>query len=455
MADIAACRLTPEQLAINFADAHPPLTGAQAVVESQRCHFCFDAPCIKACPTGIDIPGFIGKIAAGNLRGSALTILEANILGGTCARVCPTEVLCEGACVRNDQEAQPVQIGLLQRHATDWLMQRVATPFTRAPATGRSVAVVGSGPAGLACAHALARRGHEVTMFEARERAGGLNEYGIAAYKMAEDFAQREVGYLLAMGGIRIETGRVLGQDVTLDELRRRFDAVFLGLGQGGVRRLEIEGEDAVGVRNAVDFIAELRQTPPRKVPVGRRVVVIGGGNTAIDAAVQSRLLGAAEVTLIYRRGPEQMSATAEERRWAQTHDVTIRCWTAPIRFTLTRGAVDGVICAATAPEGERLVINAEEFRMEADVVLKAIGQRTVLDAVRGQLELAGDRIAVDADRATSLPGVYAGGDCIAGLDLTVSAVEDGKRAAAAMHRRLSAGEGAVAAGAAASGAGS
>ncbi len=440
MADIAACRLSAEELAANFADANPPLTAAQAAVEAQRCFFCHDAPCIKACPTGIDIPSFIGKIATGNLRGSALTILEANIMGGSCARVCPTEELCEQACVRDAQEGQPLKIGLLQRHSTDWLMERATTPFARAPATGHRIAVVGAGPAGLACAHRLARYGHEVTIFEAKHRAGGLNEFGIAAYKLTDDFAQRELRFVLGIGGISIEYEQALGRDFTLDTLRRQFDAVFLGLGQAVAQGLGLRGEQAAGIRNAVEFIADIRQRPRAEVAVGRRVVVIGGGNTAIDAAVQARLLGAEEVTIVYRRGPEHMSATLEERRWAQTNDVLIRWWATPVRLSVAEGTVAGVEFARTRLDAAgRLIHSGEEFRVPADMVLKAIGQRGLLDPLGGALALNGDRIAVDSDQATSLPGVYAGGDCVPGTDLTVSAVEDGKRAAEAIHRRLSA----------------
>jgi len=437
MSDIAACRLPPEALAANFADANPPLRPAQAIVESQRCLFCYDAPCIRACPTGIDIPSFIGKIATGNLRGSALTILESNILGGSCARVCPTEELCEQVCVRNAQEGQPIKIGLLQRHATDWLMRHDATPFSRAPVTGRHVAVVGAGPAGLACAHRLARFGHEVTIFEAKQRAGGLNEFGIAAYKLTDDFAQRELQFVLAIGGIRIEYGQALGRDVTVDALRHRFDAVFLGLGQAVAVGLGLGGEEAAGLRNAVDFIADIRQRPRSTVPVGRRVIVIGGGNTAIDAAVQARLLGAEEVTLVYRRGAAQLSATVEEQRWAQTNGVLIRLWATPVRLSVADGAIVGVDFGRTRLDGGRLILEGGEFHLPADMVLKAIGQRGLLDPLAGAVALNGDRIAVDAERATSLPGVYAGGDCVPGADLTVSAVEDGKQAAEAIHRRL------------------
>ncbi len=441
--DIAAGRLKPAELAANFADAHPPLSPHEAVVEANRCYFCYDAPCREACPTGIDIPGFIRRIATGNLRGSALTILEANIFGGSCARVCPTEILCEGACVRLAEEDRPVRIGALQRRATDWLMAQDPRPFTRAAATGRHIAVVGAGPAGLACAHGLARLGHEVTVFEARAKPGGLNEYGIAAYKLTDDFAQREVAWLLSVGGITIEHGRALGRDLDLAALRRGYDAVFLGIGLAGVRALGLAGETLGGVRDAVDFIAELRQTADKgRLPIGRRVVVIGGGNTAIDAATQARRLGAEEATIVYRRGPAEMSATHHEQDWAQTNGVRIRHFAAPHRLLASGGRVAGVEFMRTRLDAAgRAVATGETYTLHADMVLKAVGQVFVPDPVHGDgtLALALDegRIAVDAGRRTSLPGVYAGGDCIAGVDLTVAAVEDGKIAAASIHRQL------------------
>jgi dihydropyrimidine dehydrogenase (NAD+) subunit PreT len=445
--DIAPGRLDAAQLVANFGDAHPPLSPAQAVVEANRCYFCYDAPCTEACPTGIDIPLFIRKIATGNLRGSAQTILEANILGGSCARVCPTEELCERACVHTAQESKPIEIGALQRHATDWLMEREIAPFARAAATGRRIAVVGAGPAGLACAHGLARHGHDVTIFEARPKPGGLNEYGIAAYKVADDFAQREVGFILAIGGIQIEYDKALGRDITLDALRRDFDAVFLGLGQAGVKALGLTGETQAGVRDAIDFIAELRQAQKDRVAVGRRVVVIGGGNTAIDAATQARRLGAEDVTIVYRRGAEQMSATGEEQAWAQTNNVRIRHWAAPTRLISgaagtsagTQGeTVTGVEFARTRLDSTgRLTLTSETFVLAADMVLKAIGQSFVSDPVDGGPAVRDGRIVVDADRRTSLPGVYAGGDCVPGADLTVVAVQDGKCAAAAIHLQL------------------
>ena len=441
--DIAAARLSPAQLAANFGDVHPPLTPHEAVVEASRCYFCYDAPCMEACPTGIDIPGFIKKIATGNLRGSALRILEQNIFGGSCARVCPTEILCEGACVRMAEEERPVRIGALQRRATDWLMQHDPAPFQRAPATGKRVAVVGAGPAGLACAHRLALHGHDVTVFEARPKPGGLNEYGIAAYKLADDFAQREVAFILSVGGISIDYGKQLGRDIDVPSLSKQYDAVFLGIGQAGVRALAIEGETLGGVRNAVDFIADLRQAGDKGVlPVGRRVVVIGGGNTAIDAATQSRRLGAEDVTIVYRRGAEEMSATKDEQEWAQTNGVRIRHWATPHRLLGEAGHVTGVEFMRTKADATgRAVPTGETFVLAADMVLKAVGQVFVADplASGGTLTLAVEdgRIAVDAARRTSMPGVFAGGDCVAGVDLTVSAVADGRIAGDAIHAFL------------------
>ncbi|CAM2340749.1 NAD(P)-dependent oxidoreductase [Burkholderia vietnamiensis] len=430
--DIAAHRLSSTQLSCEFADIAPLLDPTAAAAAASRCHYCYDAPCVQACPTQIDIPSFIRKIGNGNLKGAAMDILGANPLGGMCARVCPTEILCEGACVRNHQDAQPVAIGALQRHATDWAMATGAVRFTRAPDTGRHVAVVGAGPAGLACAHRLALAGHRVTLFDARAKAGGLNEYGIAAYKTVDDFAQREVEWLLSVGGIALQTGVALGRDVTLDALREGHDAVFVAMGLTGVRTLAIDGEQLSGVMNAVDFIEQVRQADAlENVPVGRRVVVIGGGNTAIDAAVQSRKLGAQRVTMAYRRGVDAMSATWAEREFAQTSGVTLVTHAKPVRIAGEGGHVARV---------EFESASGERFAIEADMVLKAIGQTLVPAGIDAALLTAdGARIAVDAHGRTVLPDVWAGGDCAAtdGIDLTVQAVQDGKRAAAAIDAAL------------------
>lgn len=434
--DIAAQRLSPEQLSCEFSDVAPLLDASAAAAAASRCHYCYDAPCVNACPTQIDIPSFIRKIGNGNLKGAAVDILSANPLGGMCARVCPTEILCEGACVRNHQDAKPVAIGALQRHATDWAMARGEVLFERAADTGRHIAVVGAGPAGLACAHRLALAGHRVTIYDAHEKAGGLNEYGIAAYKTVDDFAQREVAWLCSVGGIEIRHGVELGRDIDLATLRKQHDAVFLAVGLTGVRTLAMEGEDLNGVLNAVDFIEQIRSASDvGTVPVGRRVVVIGGGNTAVDAAVQSHKLGATSVTMVYRRGVEAMSATWAERDFAQTNGVTLVTHATPMRLLGTDGVVSGVEFERTTSEGSQ-----ERFVIEADMVLKAIGQTLVAVGLeRELLTLDGGRIAVDGEGRTSLPDVWAGGDCAAsgGIDLTVQAVQDGKVAAAAIDAQF------------------
>lgn len=443
LSDIAAGRLSPEAYATNFADLHPPMNRHQALVEAERCYFCHDAPCMQACPTSIDIPMFIRQIASDNPKGSAATILKQNIMGGMCARVCPTETLCEEVCVRNTAEDQPVRIGLLQRYATDHLFADGEQIFSRAAPSGKTVAVVGGGPAGLACAHALAVAGHEVTVFDARPKLGGLNEYGIAAYKTIDGFAQREVDYILSVGGITIESGKALGRDVSLAELRDRFDAVFLGLGLGGTNGLGIEGEELEGVRDAIAYIAELRQAEDlASLPVGRRVVVIGGGMTAIDIAVQTKRLGAEDVTIVYRRGQEAMKASRYEQEVAQTSGVKIKHWAAPVRVMGERGAVAGIELEYTASDGNgRLQGTGERFSLEADMVFKAIGQTFLQDCLNGggaMPDLQGGRIVVDEERRSSLPDVWAGGDCVVGgQDLTVAAVEDGKMAARAIDDYL------------------
>jgi dihydropyrimidine dehydrogenase (NAD+) subunit PreT len=432
--DIRPGRLTPEAYAANFGDHLPPLTEAQALLEASRCLYCFDAPCVHACPTGIDVPSFIRRIGEANVRGAAATILESNPLGGFCARDCPTEVLCEQVCVRNVEQGRPIAIGRLQRYAVDALM---ASPgnriFERGPATGRRVAVLGAGPAGLACAHALARAGHEVTLFDAKPKPGGLNEYGVATYKTTGDYAQREVEWLLAVGGITLECGWALASAQQFERLRRDHDALFLGVGLADTHRLGVPGETLAGVEDAVDFISALRQaSDPGAVPVGRRVVVIGGGMTAVDAAVQSKLLGAETVDLVYRRGPEQMRASQHEQDLARTRGVRILHWLAPVEVLGEGGSVRAVRFARQRLVAGRLTGAGEEWVLEADMVLKAIGQR-LGNAVLAQcgLALREGRIAVDPAGRTSVSGVWAGGDCVAeGQDLTVEAVAQGLRAA-------------------------
>jgi dihydropyrimidine dehydrogenase (NAD+) subunit PreT len=437
-------RANGEQIEANFAELHPPLSPHEASVESDRCYFCHDAPCVTACPTGIDIPLFIRQIHAGNPQGAARTIFDENILGGMCARVCPTETLCEQACVREACEEQPVRIGLLQRFATDLRMEDETHPYERAPSTGRHVAVVGAGPAGLACAHRLARHGHDVTIYDAGEKPGGLNEYGIAAYKTVDDFAAREVNFILSIGGIKIESGRRIGQDLPLTELQASHDAVFIGVGLGDVNAQSIEGDDLAGVRDAVTFIAELRQEKNRSsIDPGREVVVIGGGMTAIDAAIQSKLLGAEDVSIVYRRGQERMNASPLEQRLAQTRGVMIKHHLMPTRLIAGQdGRVGGIEVEYTKEVDGRLQGTGETAVITADRVYWAIGQTLAGLATTGpdqRIEMRDGRIKIDKERRTNVPGIWAGGDCVAGgEDLTVAAVEDGKRAAESIHRAIS-----------------
>ncbi|MBQ0752000.1 MAG: NAD(P)-dependent oxidoreductase [Roseovarius sp.] len=429
---IVAGRLDPAALQGNFTDLHPPLDDHEALVAADRCYFCHDAPCITACPTSIDIPLFIRQIATGTPEAAAKTILSQNILGGMCARVCPTETLCEEACVREAAEGQPVLIGRLQRYATDTVMEQGVHPFSRAAPTGRRVAVVGAGPAGLACAHRLAMKGHDVTLYDGRAKPGGLNEFGIAAYKSTDSFAAREVAWLMQIGGITLATGQRLGREITLAELQEDHDAVFLGIGLGGVNALGLSGEDREGMRDAVDFIADLRQAKDlAQLPVGRDVVVIGGGMTAVDAAVQAKLLGALNVTLVYRRGRDRMNASRYEQDLAASKGVRIVTNATPIAVH-GNGAVREVEFEYS---GDDLKPTGERFRLAADQVFKAIGQ-TLEGADLPALD--GRKIAVTGAGRTSLPGVWAGGDCAAGGDdLTVTAVAQGRDAAEDIHATL------------------
>jgi dihydropyrimidine dehydrogenase (NAD+) subunit PreT len=439
--DVKAGRLASDAYSDAFSDLHPPLTRHEAFVESDRCYFCYDAPCMNACPTGIDIPLFIREINADNPTGSAKTILSENILGGMCARVCPTETLCEQACVREIAEGKPVKIGLLQRYATDHLMANGKHPFKRAEPTGKTVAVVGAGPAGLSAAHRLAMHGHDVTIFEARPKAGGLNEYGIAAYKSVDDFAQKELDFIFEIGGITVQNDKALGRDISLDALRAGFDAVFLGMGLPGVNELGLEGEDAAGCIDAVDYISVLRQSDDlSQIPVGRDVVVIGGGMTAIDVAVQTKLLGAENVIIAYRRGPQNMNASEFEQELALKNGVIIRHWLQPRALTRNEhGEVCGITLDYTVMTDGRLVTSGESITLASDQVFKAIGQ-TPAEAILTEagIALSKGRINVDEEGRTSIPGIWAGGDCIAdGEDLTVAAVQDGKLAAESIHRTL------------------
>jgi dihydropyrimidine dehydrogenase (NAD+) subunit PreT len=435
---IHSSRLAAAEYDVNFSELHPVYNDHEALVASDRCYFCYDAPCMTACPTSIDVPLFIRQISTGNAIGAAKTIFDQNIMGGMCARVCPTETLCEQACVRNTAEEKPVEIGRLQRYATDKAMNADKQFYRRPASNGKSVGVVGAGPAGLACAHRLAMNGFNVMVYDHREKAGGLNEYGIATYKAVDDIAQRETDYILSVGGIDVLDGQMLGRDFTLAELKEKHDAVFLGIGLGGVNVFHAEGEHEFGVLDAVEFIANLRQADSKAdVPVGRKVVVIGGGMTAIDAAIQAKLLGAEEVTMCYRRGKEQMNASEYEQELAASKGVMIRHWLAPKSVSSHHGHVTGLTLAYTHLENGLLKETDHEVEVACDQILTAIGQKLDIAGIES-LEIEGGKIAVDSEGKTSIAGVWAGGDCaVGGEDLTVSAVAMGRDAAMSIIKTL------------------
>jgi len=401
---------------MNFAELHPPLTSQAAVIEANRCLYCYDAPCAAACPTHIDVPRFIKKIATGNLTGSTNTILEANVLGLSCSRVCPVDVLCEGACVMHNLNREPISIGLLQRHAMDHFYA-TGGRLPKAPASnGHKVACIGAGPASLACAAELRRHGVAVTIFERQSLAGGLNTYGVAQYKFTPDDSLREVE-MISQTGVEFRTGVEIGVTMQVEELERSYDAIFLGIGLGPTQPLGIPGENLSGVVNAIEFIAAYKTAQP--LPMGQRVVVIGGGNTAIDAAVAARRLGAIEVTMLYRRGEAQMSAFAFEYQHAKQEGVKFIFGAQPVKFTGSAKA-EGVQCASGLP-------------VACDTVIVAIGQSKALAALgeTRKIELDGGRVMIQPETGqTSNPKYFSGGDCVNGGREVVDAVADGKRAA-------------------------
>jgi glutamate synthase (NADPH/NADH) small chain len=434
-----APRLGPAQYACNFADIQKPFTAAQAAVEAARCLFCFEAPCITACPTHIDIPGFIQKIASGNLRGSARTILDANPLGASCARVCPVEVLCEGACVLNHDRAKPVEIGRLQRYSTDWHQEQGMPPLFALPApNGSRVALVGAGPASLGCAAALRRLGYAAVLFDRNPEPGGLNTYGIAQYKMTPADSRREIDFVRSLGA-EFRCGVDVGRDVPLGDLRRDYDAVFLGIGLGGTQRLGIPGDTLPGVAGALEFIRDYKTRPYGEVAVGRRVAVIGAGNTAIDAATAAVRLGAERTWIVYRRSEAEMPAFRYEYELAKQDGVAFEWLTAPVAVLGTQH-VEGLRCqrmrlgAADArgrPQPEP--VPGSELVLDVDMVIAATGQAKQVDwlARVDGLALRDGRVVVDPDTgATSVPGLFAGGDCVNGGLEVVNAVAEGKRAA-------------------------
>ncbi len=436
--------LSADVIAANFAEIKPPLRPQEAVIEANRCLFCFDAPCIMACPTGIDVPAFIKKIAFGNPAGAAKTILTANILGDSCARVCPTKVLCEGACVLEDRDEKPIQIGRLQRYATDYVNERGLNVLPPPPAqkSGKRIAVIGSGPAGLGCAATLAQLGHSVTIFEKQAQPGGLNTYGIAYYKMKPAVSLQEVELVKSLG-VEIRCGVNVGTDITIAQLEKDYDAIFVGVGLGAGTRLRIPGEDLPEVRDALEFIADLRTQPIETVPVGRRVAVIGCGNTAIDAVSQSKRLGAERSFIIYRRGEGDMSAYHFEYDLAKSDGAEFIFNAAPVEIIATDGRVSGIKLVRTrVVNGKAEVIAGSEFIESCDLVLKAVGQEkqgSFLQKLFPDLTVD-DRGVVTHDKATgqtNLPHVFAGGDCGNGGREVVNAVGEGKKAAHGIHSFL------------------
>jgi dihydropyrimidine dehydrogenase (NAD+) subunit PreT len=433
--------LSPAAAAANMAEIAPRYTAQEASVESNRCLFCFDAPCIQACPTGIDIPSFIKKIANGNLKGSARTILTANILGASCGRVCPTQVLCEGACVMLDREGDPIKIGRLQRYATDCVLDGTA-PKLPVPAkkSGKRAAIIGGGPAGLGCAAELAQLGHEAVIFERKAQAGGLNTYGIAYYKMIPEVSLAEVRLVQSLG-VEFRCGIEVGKDISIKELEASFDAIFIGVGLGGATRLNIPGEDLPEVLEALDFIEQIHTRPLHEVPVGKRVAVIGGGNTAIDAVTQAKRLGAERAVLIYRRGEADMSAYDFEQDLARTDGAEFLFHAVPVGIVAdAHGHVSALRLARTSmADGKLQVLPETEWTEPFDQVIKAIGEQKRVSLLRKLFpKLSLDaRGAIDHDRdtgQTNLPNVFAGGDCANGGREVVNAVAEGKKAARGMH---------------------
>lgn len=434
-----APKLSDEQYESNFAEIHPAFTPNQATTEANRCLFCYDSPCMKACPTHIDISTFIKKIATGNTKGSAKTIFESNWIALTCAKACPVDVLCEGACVYNERGEKPIEIGRLQRYAIDRYFEMGMPPlFMPAPPNGKSVGIIGGGPAGLACGAELALLGYDVTIYEGRSVAGGLDTWGIAPYKMKFQDSLNEVK-LVQSFGVKIRTGVWVGKDVSIADLESQHQAIFLSVGLGTATELGVEGEGLGGVVDAVEFISHVTRRTWSKVDVGRRVAVIGAGNTAIDAATEAKRLGAEQVMIIYRRSEDDMTAYEFEYALAKNDGIQFHFHTAPKRI-LGNGHVEAIECVRMKPgepdkNGRRsaLPIEESEFLIPTDMVITSIGQRVEQSFVStiSSLKLANGNVCVNPETLqTTNPKYFAGGDCISGGKEVVNAAADGKRAA-------------------------
>ena len=442
---IANNKLSKEQYELNFSDIHPPFENRTAAqVDANRCLFCYDAPCTKSCPTGIDVPKFIKQIVTDNIKGSAHTIFTSNIMGAGCSKVCPVEKLCEGACVYNLLEEEAIPIARLQRYSTEQAMEKKWQLFERKPSTGKKVAIVGAGPAGLSCAHVLSREGIEVTIYEKESKGGGLMTYGIAAYKVTPQFCEDEVNYITSIGGIEIKYNQELGKNISLADLQKNYDAVYLGLGVGVARQLDIPGEELEGVVDAIHFIYTLRDKGYPTVPVGDKVAVIGMGMTAIDAATQAKRLGAKEVTLVYRRTEAEKPCTDVELNIAKLDGCEIIWLAAPKEVKGKNGKTSQLVCSAMKlgepdSSGRRSPVDTgETFSLEVDMVIKAAGQ-VPFEGLMNELKIKNSKgkISIDSNCATSIAGVFAGGDAVNGGKEVVDAVQAGKDGAGAILKFL------------------